>query len=791
MKKRFFGFWIAVGLITLTVGMASCELGIDKTDPETAETGTAEPSVPVTEAHTEEASTVGDESEAIECTHVYGEWESLAEASCTKRGVNIRLCTLCSHQDLEVIPATGHTEVTDPGKEALCTAVGYTEGKHCSVCGEVTLKQTVIPATGHTEELLSRVEPTCTAHGLAEGVACSLCGEILSGREDLAPTGHTEVIDPRVEPTCTESGLSEGRHCGVCGFVLYSQVVRPATGHTETALARVEPTCTAHGLAEGVACSLCGEILSGREDLAPTGHTEVIDPRVEPTCTESGLSEGRHCGVCGFVLYSQVVRPATGHTETALARVEPTCSEPGLTEGVGCSACGTVMSGREPIAALGHIVVTDPRVEPTCTEDGLSEGKHCRVCGKIVIAQRVLSALGHEEEIIPTVPATCTEGGMTAGICCGRCGAVSVEPVPTEPLGHNYDGFGVCIRCDRTNASDGLAFMSNGDGTCTLIGMGSCTDTHVVIPSVSPEGDTVTALSYDLYLGNGLQSVTIPNTVVAVGGFFGGVKSSVEICFLGTRAELHAVTHMYDLMSTEYHYVTCADGEVFVYGGAIEDPRFVFTSNGDGTCCVSGIGTAAIGVIPLYSPEGERVVAVGEAALKGQYLEILAIPTGVTRIEDEAFRETEFWQVYVADTVTFIGDYAFAYTNTMGMANQICEAVSRLSGLTHLGKGALGTKGTSERLTLTLPEGVTSVPDCLFAGGMWTDVHLILHRNVTYLGACLFDGWNTHARIDFEGTVAEWNAMEKHVDWNSQMYPITITCIDGEIITEDLNTRLD
>ncbi len=746
MLKRLLGLGIAACLAALILGMTACDLKANENNPETKETETQEITLPVTE----EESTAEEETAAIECTHEYGDWISVSESSCTKRGVKFRLCSICSHHDLVALPATGHTEVTDLGKEALCTAVGYTEGRHCSVCGEVTLKQTVIPATGHTEETLSRVEPTCIAHGMAAGVRCSACGEILSGRESLSPTGHTEVIDPRVEPTCTESGLSEGRHCGVCGDVLYSQVVRPATGHTKTVLARVEPTCT-----------------------------------------ETGLTAGSRCGVCGDILVAQSTIPATGHTETVLARVEPTCTEAGLTEGVGCSVCGTVTAGRAPIAALGHMVVTDPRVEPTCTEEGLSEGKHCRVCGKIVVAQQVLAAMGHRTEVIPSVPATCTEGGMTAGVCCGRCGEVSVEPAPTEALGHSYDEYGVCIRCDNTNASVGLEFMSNGDGTCMLIGIGSCTDTHIVIPSVSPDGDTVTAVGYDLYMGNGLQSLTIPNTVASVGDLFGLIRSSVEIRFLGTRAELHAVKYMYNLMSREYHYVTCTDGMVFTYGGAIEDARFAFTSNGDGTCYVSGIGTAQIGVIPLYSPDGERVVAVGAAALKEKSLEMLAIPAGVTRIESEAFRQAGFYDLYLADTVTYIGDYAFAYIDSMGMGDFICDAVSELSELTYLGTGALATNGVSENLTLTLPEGVTSVSDRLFAGGMWTNVHLILHRNVTYLGAHLFDGWNTHASIEFAGTVAEWNAIEKHADWNANMYPITITCIDGEIITEDLNFRLD
>ena len=71
---------------------------------------------------------------------------------------------------------------------------------------------------------------------------------------------------------------------------------------------------------------------------------------------------------------------------------------------------------------------------------------------------------------------------------------------------------------DEPSPSLGLRFVSNGDGTCVLAGMGSCADACVVIPEYSPLGDRVTAIATMAFFGcDSLSAVQIPASVREIG----------------------------------------------------------------------------------------------------------------------------------------------------------------------------------------------------------------------------------------------------------------------------------
>jgi len=81
-------------------------------------------------------------------------------------------------------------------------------------------------------------------------------------------------------------------------------------------------------------------------------------------------------------------------------------------------------------------------------------------------------------------------------------------------------------------ASKGLSFVSNGDGTCALDGIGECTDTFIIVPAMSYDGDVVTEISDGAFKNsNGIRGIELPNTIRRIGAyvFYGSTIKEIFI----------------------------------------------------------------------------------------------------------------------------------------------------------------------------------------------------------------------------------------------------------------------
>ena len=97
--------------------------------------------------------------------------------SCETDGREEFRCS-CGKERTDILPAS-HTPDTVQGKAATCREAGYTESVVCGECGEVITASTELPILPHTEVTDPAVPATETAPAITEGKHCSVCGYVI------------------------------------------------------------------------------------------------------------------------------------------------------------------------------------------------------------------------------------------------------------------------------------------------------------------------------------------------------------------------------------------------------------------------------------------------------------------------------------------------------------------------------------------------------------------------------------------------------------------------------------
>ena len=288
----------------------------------------------------------------------------------------------------------------------------------------------------------------------------------------------------------------------------------------------------------------------------------------------------------------------------------------------------------------------------TCTEAG-EKTYACTVCGQT--KTEAIAATGHsyaeEWTIIPTHHwrvANCEHGDML-----------------TDYGTHTYEN-GDCILCGYTYVSLGLQYTLSDDGTYyTLTGMGTNTDTDVVVPA-EHEGLPVKAVGDNALEGNtAITSIILQDGIERIGeGAFrnctalisihipDSVQSMARYTFRGCSAlesiEIPAMTDIDTLRMFE----SCTSLKSVVLGEGVESlGHYMFSA------CRS--------LERVELPSSLRRIRMLAFQSCGALTEI-TLPEGLVEIGDSAFRGCQgLKEVVIPDSVTLLDDESFVFCTTM------------------------------------------------------------------------------------------------------------------------------
>lgn len=380
---------------------------------------------------------------------------------------------------------------------------------------------------------------------------------------------------------------------------------------------------------------------------------------------------------------------------------EPSCTEAGRRRAV--CACGEAKT--EKIPALGHQTSDEWTVEreADCENGGLRYHV-CLRCGAHVKEERT-PALGHDWNA-----ASCTEAKR-----CARCGATE-----GEPLGHQFENY-ICVRCGLRE-------------TCTL------------------SFDTAGGSKIDPITVEKGKKVAAPERPTREGYSFSGWK-------------LGGADWSFDTVLTEDLTLTATWTE----GSA----GLRFMSNGDGTCRVESAGscTESTLVIPRYSPEGDRVTAVGDYAFhENGTIRVVRIPEGVETIGIQAFAGTKITTVELPYSLLSIGSRAFYG----------CSQLQTLKLPPKLGElGQWAFAGCSSLRELVLPDSLAFVPAYTFSDCKSLRT-LTIPRSISGIGTKAFANCRSLTDIHYGGYTNNWKYLSLGMDWAAGAGDFTVHCLNGD-----------
>ncbi len=390
--------------------------------------------------------------------------------------------------------------------------------------------------------------------------------------------------------------------------------------------------------------------------------------------------------------------------------------------------------------------------------------------------------------------ATLTEEGIKERTC--SCGAREEQVIPAL-------------------VSVGLAYEVNEDGrTCKIIGRGSCTDATVYFP-FEIEGYRVTSIGERaFYYDYTVAGIVLPESIerIEASAFHGCGKmtvvklpdnlASIDEFAFADCTNLKSIKLPEDLVRLGANAFNGCEALVGITVpgsvGKLNDSVFklctslVTVNLGEGISAIApGAFNVCSSLVSIVLPNSVKSIGayafalcdnltsvtlssslktIGENAFSNCYsLVDITLPEGLVSIGKTAFSEcTRIPEMTIPTSVSSIGFNAF----------RGCHFVKNENNVYYVDTWVVGSGSIPS--SITLRKGTVGIATDAFYNCKYLET-VTLPDSVKYIDAFAFQECDRLEEIIFEGTVAQWNAIEKGADWDDKTGDYTVHCSDGDV----------
>lgn len=415
------------------------------------------------------------------------------------------------------------------------------------------------------------------------------------------------------------------------------------------------------------------------------------------------------------------------------------------------------------------------------------------------IAEEAFVGISSLESI--TIPECITDIGAYAFRNCDTLGVIYCEAA-SKPSGwdenwsaeENISSSGhypVVWNCNSNDvADDGNIYYSQDginyslkDGRATVIKQIKSLTGEIILPQTIEYNGilySITSISGDAFKDCNITNIVIPDSVTSIGD-----------CAFSGCSGLASITIPNSVTSIGWQAFSDCDSLENIN---VEKGNAVYHSVGN--CIIETASKTLIaGCKNSLIPDDGSVTSIGRSAFYGcSGLTSITIPDSVTSIGDGAFNGCRLLkEVHISDLKAWCN---IEYETYVGSLSANCNPLSNGAalylngecvvhlvipeGITNINNWAFN--GCNSFESITLSDGVESISGRAFS--QCTSLKSItIPSSVNYIGILAFAG-SPITNLTFQGTMQQWQTIEKESLWANLSNITTITCTDGVLDSE-------